>query len=421
MNQIITIRKKHILSVLLTTMLCVTLLSTNTYASDSKYDGPFIIRSDTVSLSFESLSEEEERAYSSDTGLVASLLSVLIRRNNEFGCSTSVSQLPNHYADQIVLFAPTVITDSTSRTNAINNMETRIGADFVQSVLSLEICSIDLQDNVYTVCAIEKTEVTYRYLNSEEDDSFGFCTDHEIAIRKNSSNYTIISDSFDETLITGAISSDRVLRGEDNEEYLSAESSQSFSPVIASTGISGYNATDAIIYSNVWWNSYNSSYYHSSDGSNDCANYVSQCIENGGISQDTTWFADSYGYSTAWCRAWTFDGYWVGRGVTKLNVLTYGGGMYSCIPGNPVYWLNGANASPSGHIMIHVGYNTAKVPVVNGHSPCMHKVPITNFSDHSLKTLTIKACSHSSYSTFTYSGQTYGLCNSCGAIFIPVY
>lgn len=58
--------------------------------------------------------------------------------------------------------------------------------------------------------------------------------------------------------------------------------------------------------------------------------------------------------------------------------------------GNPVYWINPAGSSASGHQMICTGYNSAGVPVVDGHNPDLYRVPYSNYIGRGLGLCTIQ-------------------------------
>lgn len=58
--------------------------------------------------------------------------------------------------------------------------------------------------------------------------------------------------------------------------------------------------------------------------------------------------------------------------------------------GNPVYWINPAGSSASGHQMICTGYNSAGVPVVDGHNPDLYRVPYSNYIGKGLGLCTIQ-------------------------------
>ncbi len=424
------IRITQMTAIMLTVLFVMAVISKQSFVYASETREKTIFKSRSVSLTFNtSESAENQTQYQLEEGLAATLIRLLVEKNSEYEAVNETVNIPQKYRKVDVRFSASVVNDCAIRRQAIVEMKERIGAEFVQVLTNLNIISVVIVEDKYQIIASEENIVTYRYPTSDVDDEFSFCTDHYLVVSKDNVGWVIEKDYFDESLIVGIYSTDWM-------EYSNSlcsthtETAQKESWIIPerSNGISYYNPTAAINYAHLWHTNYNPAFYALPPVSGDplgiqrydCANFVSQCLYAGGIPMSSTsvgWFATSTGYGIKWCNAWKFAHYWLDQGVTEYCVAQSGNGMYTCIPGNPVYYLVGEYASPSGHIMIHTAYDSAQIPCLSGHSPSQHNVPITSLATQNWKTLTIKACDHLVYTTFTYNGIQYKRCTSCHAVF----
>lgn len=144
---------------------------------------------------------------------------------------------------------------------------------------------------------------------------------------------------------------------------------------------------NAIVYADQWvkkdiatnfiaQESYYNPTYGKAGTDSDCANYVNQCLSNSGFVHDPTSTSDRVASSDK--QFWhnkngsttSSNSSYVWRTVT--GIIEYWGDRYSyeginldksnVFPGNPVITSN------EGHVAICVGYNSAGVPIINGHT-----------------------------------------------------
>ena len=244
-------------------------------------------------------------------------------------------------------------------------------------------------------------------------DRFGYATEHEMVVQEENNTYSIISDNYDESDILGMQSEGYVIPLiidiplHESQEILHSNNNM----VMASPG-STYDVGKAIDYADKWvykgkYDGMNTSYYNLAEYgyySSDCANYVSQCLYNGGVpfnegtgrlNTSTTqwWFdttasnkIDNYNISPLpWRHVSSFANYWISQGVSAVNST-----QSNSYPGNPVYFIR---SNGSGHVWICTGYNASGVPIFNAHNNDVYHVPYSYLSsggDGTLKTLQFK-------------------------------
>lgn len=86
------------------------------------------------------------------------------------------------------------------------------------------------------------------------------------------------------------------------------------------TAASTYNPTNAVAYAAKWWNSYNPSYPNFGSTSEDCSNFVSQCLYAGGIPMDSQWYSlSTTSYSLAWIRVVNLHTYLTSTGKASSS------------------------------------------------------------------------------------------------------
>lgn len=327
-------------------------------------------------------------------------------------------------------------SDAVSRIDAFADFETRLEVTFnAVEITPIVVEILSYSDEELIVNVFEMTTIEYYAAEEIETlDIMGYCTEHELTLGLVNGEYLVQADSYDERMITGACSADVALTAITNdlavEDFiLSVEGGETNVASVEATSAT-YNVNDAIDYANTWCgvsaakdyagsgvteayatSLYNSAYQYFAGS--DCANFVSQCLYAGGLGTDGTWYA----YSSAWVNAKALHRYLATKYTTVRATNS------NVFPGNPVYWWNGDvssdSDSPSGHQMICTGYNSSGVPVVNGHSYNMFRVPITNYlnSGNGLYTAQITTSNqHSHVSTGIYQcneSSHYIICKMC--------
>lgn len=117
----------------------------------------------------------------------------------------------------------------------------------------------------------------------------------------------------------------------------------------------GYNAETSVNYAKLWANGRNPDYtdYHS----NDCANFVSQCIYAGGIPTSSQWKPDS----VAWINVIKFYDYMLGKTYISSNISSDNAKKGDIIE----FYEN--NSSTWSHAAILTGYDSSGW-LYSGHS-----------------------------------------------------
>ena len=289
------------------------------------------------------------------------------------------------------------LTQSEERNNALRDFWAEENVDIVsiesESTIRSAARNITTKD-----VALDVYEWTWVYYNNGDGpnapatDYMGFATEHYITAQLQSDgSYLVVEDLYDEADISGYTS----------PGYISAEppvqlSEINIPPVATVANTTSHSRLNrngmpyvwnAIVYADQWvkkdiatnfiaQESYYNPTYGKAGTDSDCANYVNQCLSNSGFVHDPTSTSDRVASSDK--QFWhnkngsttSSNSSYVWRTVT--GIIEYWGDRYSyeginldksnVFPGNPVITSN------EGHVAICVGYNSAGVPIINGHT-----------------------------------------------------
>ena len=264
------------------------------------------------------------------------------------------------------------------------------------------VVSAAMSDEVAAAKIYEWTVIEYTPVGSLIVDVMGYANEHVVFLEKDESQWVIVADEYEEI---GFSSSEKELRALSVEcefeasvqqtlregiktidhsntaklasqffEYTEKYQNENINSQRAYNG--GLNVEAIVKYADTWVphfysaNVYmNPSYYNPEydiGGGSDCQNYVSQCLEAGGVAATPNWYYSSASsVAAAWIHVTALHNLWSNTVITE-NVSTSGKNIY---PGNPVYYLRGDG---TGHTTICVGYNSAGVPIINGHNRDMY-------------------------------------------------
>ena len=317
------------------------------------------------------------------------------------------------------------------RSECFQKMENMLDVEFSDVEIDSSVEEIiDKCGNELTLKVYEWTEISYLASpDSDVTDVMGYGTQHKMTFENENGAYKLIEDSFDERFITGACSTDVLATTATEKEEIDCTIELMGT---REQGIyaarSSYNVQDAIVYANIYCGKaaasrnysssggvstgtmhpslYNSAYSYYNNA--DCANFVSQCLEAGGLPTDSTWKT----YTTAWVNAKGLANYLINKGY-----VSYTANSNNIFPGNPVYWINTSGSGASGHQMICTGYNSSGVPVLNAQNGDMFRVPFSAFSNYNLKTIQIVSKdlhSHVAEGGYKYdASHHYYICKYC--------
>jgi YVTN family beta-propeller protein len=142
------------------------------------------------------------------------------------------------------------------------------------------------------------------------------------------------------------------------------------------TPVSAYNAQNAVNYANTWWNSTNPSYNYYEN--NDCANFVSQSLINGGITFDQ--YTDSKGSIIncdnldAWLKSKGYQSQEILKGQNPQEPLWF-------VPGDVAIF--GDASDKYRHAVIAVTGDSNNYATVNAHTVNQYHKLIQFFYDYS--------------------------------------
>ncbi len=318
----------------------------------------------------------------------------------------------------VIEISETVLADAQKRYLALQRLQSSSGKVFreVQTGYKNLVIKTDSEGkNTNLLTVIEQVEIYYQTPGYDGIDNTGYEVEHEICLGYDPTQEKpiVISDEFYE-MVLEVKSSGYVSRDENGIAVLSQQSSY---PTPNRTTFA-YNASAAVSYAETWWNGHNPTYY---TATSDCANFVSQCLREGGIpfiNQNSTsgWYADAWGGTSAWESVASAETFWQTQGIYKGLVYADGSLTYNkCIPGNPIYWKNQQGSQYSGHLMILTGYTSTGEPVVCAHNSNVHDMPIS-FLENDHNTLYVLDFAHNynvfiNYGNSTYHKKKCSICN----------
>lgn len=253
------------------------------------------------------------------------------------------------------------------RTALVAQLEQRINAIITDAAVTTLVTDVEETENGYIANVYEWTFFDYDDLSDGEggSDTAGFGTEHKMTFQYDGEGQlTLVSDEYTESdVLTGEVQAQAV-EGE-------AETLAALAPIANPDYAENYDPVKAIIYADQWVShedldggkdpsKYNPAYksYHAWGG--DCANYVSQCLYDGGMEITAGWKPDS----AAWIHCLYQHNYFWNSGKTIANPTEA-----DIYPGSPIYYWN------YSHVTFCVGYNSAGTPVVNGHTTDRYRVP----------------------------------------------
>lgn len=294
---------------------------------------------------------------------------------------------------------------------------------------------------------------TLSYVNDGEEENtytMGFGTDHIFTIDKTADGgQTVSADSFidNATFYEGGYEEDlQLLMTEEGLDCMECGSMECLSANTedadgAQAVSSSYNAADAISYSETWCGQtvsgksgsqdptkYNPIYYYYKNA--DCANFVSQCLDAGGMTQGGNWKVISYNTSgtpeadtnytktkVAWRSTSSMSGYFEGLGY---NIIKVTDPKTQIVAGNPFYYNYDKEVDGKTelryHIMLAVGVNSTGKIIYNAHNDDAYNC-LFDLTKHSNRTYTIELL-HNPPKGYT-STDLYGHnapCNACGEV-----
>ena len=140
-----------------------------------------------------------------------------------------------------------------------------------------------------------------------------------------------------------------------------------------------YNVSNAIAYADKYCINYNSAYNSYKGRGGDCANFVSQCLFNGGFPQDSVWYKHSVAWINVMKQIAHFKQYGSFMSANNGNILT----------GNPIYFdWNGDNTYD--HATICVGRNNSGVPILDSHTKDLYHATWNNWSFKQAATIQLR-------------------------------
>lgn len=346
-----------------------------------------------------------------------------VLREQEFYCDNS-----NEISEQlknIVVSGSAVFDDEIRRIEALQkNLLYDIQLEFVENtftVLAAEqidnlelikdeiVCEMSADKEYIELEIYEWTKLGYTYDASGIMAEMGFETRHYMIIENTGLSLKIVSDRYEERTISGIVTQEyKDKNSEINMISTACEIQQCVLPKWNSVlnGLeklrnlknggklarisnvnSVYDVASAIDYAERWTDnsgnsstaSYNPYYYYY--GSNDCCNFVSQCLRAGGLTFGGTWECDlnvggvltrdtNYAYSgEAWRSTSAFASYWSSvYGTTAKVKVTTANVKNVVYPGNPMYIeFYKSDGSIGRHVGICTGY-VGDMPVLNAHT-----------------------------------------------------
>lgn len=279
-----------------------------------------------------------------------------------------------------VLKSEQVSSFEKARTAAVSKINNNGILAILDADVSVRVAHTSAEGNLLSVTAYEWTTLYYDDLSDPEQktDVSGFGTLHQMTLSYNGSDFSIISDSYDERDILGIATTTPA--GEETAVTLDTYLKSAAHPWFYNS----YNPNKAAAYADhyVWKGSdmsvfgsfenfYNPEYFNFNPDGGDCANFVSQSLYAGGLPQT---LGDNYSQNS-----WHFmaenerSGTWTSSTLLRRWLASYYGVVVDhpenedIYIGSPVFYSNNGGISWA-HTTICVGVNSAGTPVVNSHN-----------------------------------------------------
>lgn len=160
-------------------------------------------------------------------------------------------------------------------------------------------------------------------------------------------------------------------------------------PVQAAAATYTYNAKNAVNYAQKYWTDYNDFYPNYNSIGGDCADFVSQCLQAGGLPMNASWYhaVTGIGRSISWTYANSLYTYLKANCGTVVELYTSGSGYKNANGsavnpasvirvGDPVFYYSDSKRRYS-HVAICVGYDSKGNPLVTAHNTDHSKVKWT--------------------------------------------
>ena len=270
----------------------------------------------------------------------------------------------------------------------IDDMEETMGATFDSVVITPAISSAsytqagDVKAEIYLT-----TEIVYHYDSINDSvDYMAYGESHSLELRKQRGEWQVVFDH-----LNGFAEIENEERSNDN----GIDDNQERSANEMVYTLNGYSVNGALSYAMQYCgfplsrrnmsmstngiNAYGSgithgwAYYNQTYGqyTSDCANYVSQCLsQGGGIPTNSNWQMGTANFISASNLI-----------VYLTNTMNYGSKVSvtsnNVYPGNPVFWTIHSDLTWAFHVGICTGYNTAGSPVICAHTTDVYRVPMS--------------------------------------------
>lgn len=311
--------------------------------------------------------------------------------------------------DTLVTVSDAVESDNMSRKEGLIRLQNAAHVEYYGIDCSIEDFSMGSADGNYSVSLLEST--TVYYLDSGVGDSFSFKIPHTLTM---TDNMKIISDVYCENTISGF---DNTTKTQGAAEYTDVSGEND----TKKSGMNrAYNMTGVINYAQTYANSVNPAY---GTLPADCANFVSQCLHEGGVSYvnygnyNGGWYfvSPSSSGSKPWVQVNAFDTFWLGYGLTRQT-----GNTTNIIPGNPFYWRSEDSSTGTGHLMMCTGYNAAGNLVYCAHnSNVLNGLVSSALASNTANKYTLlfhsKCSNHTFPGTWNYNSSSHWwYCSVCG-------
>ncbi len=381
--------------------------------------------------------------------LLMLLTSIILPTETTYQAATDELQLEDALSSYFAIREDEFMSESQSETQAysittdldrgqvLNEWKEELDIELVSVDISYQVNDIiEENDSEIQLMLYEWVFIEYKCNGFDNVEEMGFGTDHIITLSKESDELEIIGDAYSE--ITGyEVGTEEELEFlNPEEEIVELETISSPRNTVQPYAITSYNASAAVSYSNRWCgvstsggsntqtpSNYNPAYYYYS---NDCCNFVSQCLYAGGLSMNSTWRTTTNTSSTpvldssisksttTWIRVAELVPYLNSRGYVSKRFTSSSPG----IAGNLLYWLQSSGYS-SNHVMLIVGENSAGNVIVNGHNRDMYRYPIS-ISSSDVYYSVCMAHRYTSATALNATNHQY-TCNFCGVTGIAAH
>ncbi len=257
-----------------------------------------------------------------------------------------------------------------ARRKGLNKFWKKLNIKVTDADHNVRIDKVEESDGNVTAYVYEWIFYDYEDLDADgvTMDVAGFGVEHILCLELVDGEYIVAEDLYDESERSGVCTTEEK-EYPDEPEMITSDKEGGYddsASLFTSNYYYDYDVSAAIAYADKYAINYNPSYYNFNSIGGDCANFVSQCINAGGMPQvvGSAYGTDCWYYKTSNNRSAT----WTGAHQLRNWMANKRGLLISSPSNDQLYAGSPFFTNSGGHALICVGYNSAGSALYSAHN-----------------------------------------------------